>query len=104
MGLAPGKGIEMERYGLIRFLKNYRKGYNIGFFRRMKKVCSCGVLLLLFSSNKKATHHYYYYYYYFIKVNSNHITTANPLLILNILIYFLVSNFSLLNPLLILKN
>jgi hypothetical protein len=49
MGLAPGKGIEMERYGLIRFLKNYRKGYNIGFFWRMKKVCSCGVLLLLFS-------------------------------------------------------
>jgi len=49
MGLAPGKGIERKRYGLIRFLKNYRKGQKIGFFQRMNKVCSCGVLLLLFS-------------------------------------------------------
>jgi hypothetical protein len=49
MGLAPGKGIERKRYELIRFLENYRKGYNIGFFRKMKKVCSCRVLLLLFS-------------------------------------------------------
>jgi hypothetical protein len=48
MGLAPGIGIERKGYKLIRFLENYRKGYNIGFFWRMKKVCSCGVLLLLF--------------------------------------------------------
>ena len=26
MGLVPGEGIEREIYGLIRFLKKYRKG------------------------------------------------------------------------------
>jgi hypothetical protein len=43
MDLAPGKGIKRKRNGLIRFLKNYRKGQKMGFFRRMNKVCSCGV-------------------------------------------------------------
>jgi hypothetical protein len=43
MDLAPGKGIERKRNGLIRFLKNYRKGQKMGFFRRMNEVCSCGV-------------------------------------------------------------
>jgi len=42
MDLAPGKGIERKRNGLIRFLKNYRKGQKMGFFWRMNKVCSYG--------------------------------------------------------------
>jgi len=100
MGLAPGKGVERKRYELIRFLENYRKGYNIGFFRRMKKVCCCGLSFFVVFKVIKKQH----IIIILQKLTATILVTVNSLLIFNILIYFSVFDFSLLNPLLILKN
>jgi hypothetical protein len=75
---------------------------NTRFFQRMKKFCNCGVPFVFWRSIERVIIIYCFLYksqnliLFFLIAIILATATVNPLLIFNILIYFLVSDFSLL--------